>query len=84
MAIHYCMFCDRPRIIDPCTCDKPFGNMLPLGWRCPVCGRGLAPHVSECPCVFDELPLKSIPKSTSTVKVRFRNAGRGEPIIRDE
>lgn len=24
---------------------------LALGWRCPVCGRGLAPHISECPCV---------------------------------
>jgi uncharacterized OB-fold protein len=24
----------------------------PLGWRCPVCGRGLAPHVSECSCVL--------------------------------
>ncbi len=23
---------------------------LPLGWRCPVCKRGLAPHVSECSC----------------------------------
>ena len=22
----------------------------PLGWRCPVCGRGLAPHVSVCDC----------------------------------
>ena len=20
------------------------------GWKCPVCGRGLAPWVSECPC----------------------------------
>ena len=23
----------------------------PLGWRCPVCSRGLAPHVSECSCI---------------------------------
>jgi hypothetical protein len=24
---------------------------LCLGWRCPVCGRGLAPDVKECSCV---------------------------------
>lgn len=24
---------------------------LPKGWRCPVCGRGNAPHVSTCSCV---------------------------------
>ena len=23
----------------------------PLGWRCPVCGRGLAPDVRECSCI---------------------------------
>jgi hypothetical protein len=22
----------------------------PKGWICPVCGRGLAPWTSECPC----------------------------------
>jgi DNA-directed RNA polymerase subunit RPC12/RpoP len=22
----------------------------PTGWRCPVCGRGLSPWVTECPC----------------------------------
>ena len=24
-------------------------NWAPEGWRCPVCGRSFAPHVSECP-----------------------------------
>ena len=35
----------------PDTCDMPipqgFGQQ---GWVCPVCGRGLAPWVSVCPC----------------------------------
>lgn len=22
----------------------------PTGWACPVCGRGLAPWISQCPC----------------------------------
>jgi uncharacterized OB-fold protein len=34
--------------------DSPLRRHLkqppPLGWRCPVCGRGLAPHVSVCDC----------------------------------
>ena len=25
-----------------------------LGWRCPVCGRGLAPDVKECHCVIKD------------------------------
>lgn len=27
--------------------DKPSG---PYGWICPVCGRGLSPYTSACPC----------------------------------
>lgn len=39
-----------------CTCAGPQPVAIsqanpPLGWRCPVCGRGLAPHVTVCPCV---------------------------------
>ena len=22
----------------------------PLGWQCPVCGKGLSPYVTECSC----------------------------------
>lgn len=25
-------------------------NYVAKGWQCPVCGRILAPWVSECPC----------------------------------
>lgn len=37
----------------PSNCDLPmpqsFGEQK--GWICPVCGRGLAPWTSCCPCV---------------------------------
>ena len=37
----------------PSNCDLPmpqgFGEQK--GWICPVCGRGLAPWTSSCPCV---------------------------------
>lgn len=26
------------------------------GWRCPVCGRGNAPFVSQCPCTGGGYP----------------------------
>jgi hypothetical protein len=47
------------------TDDKPIGGLfncnMPVpqgfgkqeGWICPVCGRGLAPWVSFCPCQSD-------------------------------
>ena len=42
--------------------DRPIGGLLQhhswcimaskiqIGWKCPNCGKGLAPHVSECSC----------------------------------
>ena len=39
----------------PSTCDIPmphgFGEQK--GWICPVCGRGVAPWTSFCPCQSD-------------------------------
>ena len=33
----------------PQNCDMPgFGKQK--GWICPVCGRGVAPWASSCPC----------------------------------
>jgi len=29
---------------------EPCQNLL-AGWKCPVCGRGLSPYTSVCPCV---------------------------------
>jgi rubredoxin len=29
----------------------PANTELNKGWICPVCGRGVAPHVQVCPCV---------------------------------
>lgn len=43
----------------PSNCDMPtpqgFGEMR--GWICPVCGRGVAPWVSYCPCQGSELKI---------------------------
>lgn len=42
----------------PSNCDMPlpsFGKQE--GWICPVCGRGLAPWTSFCPCQGSELKI---------------------------
>jgi hypothetical protein len=32
------------------TCRCP-----PMGWKCPVCGAGLAPTTARCPCVSEQM-----------------------------
>lgn len=50
-----CSECDHAvsdRVYRPSNCDIPmpqsFGEQK--GWICPVCGRGVAPWTSFCPC----------------------------------
>ena len=31
--------------------DPPKSEQTPLGWRCPVCGKSVAPDVKECSCL---------------------------------
>lgn len=52
---NYCSECERPKIS---TCDMPlpgFGKQD--GWICPVCGRGLSPWTSFCPCQGSEMKI---------------------------
>lgn len=50
--------CDIPRTPDdddvPCSGSLNFPPtwdfFTPTGWKCPVCGRGVAPTVDSCPC----------------------------------
>ena len=32
----------------------------PVGWICPVCGRGLAPWINQCPCFRNTAVLNVI------------------------
>lgn len=26
-------------------------NTFNIGWKCPVCGRGISPNINICPCI---------------------------------
>jgi len=32
------------------------------GWECPICGKGLAPHVNECNCKHASTPFEEYQK----------------------
>lgn len=50
-----CSFAVNDLLYRPSNCDIPlpqgFGEQK--GWICPVCGRGLSPWTSFCPCQSD-------------------------------
>ena len=55
-GVYYCEACGRLEV--DCICKiqwTPQSLVPPLGWRCPCCGRGLAPDVKECSCKNDVL-----------------------------
>ena len=43
-------------IINPPEYGWPVVPVLPVrvGWQCPVCGAGVAPHIEKCPCKSKE------------------------------
>ena len=58
---YYCPKCNagiNDLVYRPSNCDMPmpqgFGEQ---GWICPVCGRGLAPWTSFCPCQGSEIKI---------------------------
>ena len=52
---HSCNMAVNDLVYRPSNCDIPmpqgFGEQK--GWICPVCGRGVAPWTSFCPCQSD-------------------------------
>ena len=57
-ANYHCPTCGvgvNDLVFRPLNCDMPMPQGLgeQKGWICPVCGRGVAPHVDVCPCRKD-------------------------------
>ncbi len=57
--IELCPMCDKQEHehTPECPSLKPgvaeycaFFSSPPQGWRCPVCGHGVSPYLSLCPC----------------------------------
>lgn len=55
----HCGFSVNDLVYRSNACDLPipqgFGELK--GWTCPVCGRGLAPWMSMCPCMNKGLEI---------------------------
>ena len=53
-TINDLLYRQRPEDTTGGTSSKSYGEYNPphgeVGWICPVCGRGLAPSTSYCPC----------------------------------
>lgn len=43
---------DNSTAVNRTPYQKP-AQSAPIGWVCPKCGRGLAPHTSYCPCYME-------------------------------
>ena len=54
-----------------CTCNGP--KDAPMGWCCPVCGRGLAPHVNECSCVDNSVNILERMKHLGIIRTPKEN-----------
>lgn len=72
----YCPKCGlavNDLVYRPSNCDLPmpqeFGEQK--GWICPICGRGLAPWTSSCPCVS----TREIVYNSETDEERFSLTG---------
>ena len=50
-----CPYCDRRIPGEVWGQDAP--KMI-RGWRCPCCGKGLAPQLTVCPCEGSDVTLK--------------------------
>ena len=71
----YCPKCGlaiNDLVYRPSTCDIPLpqGFGEPKGWICPVCGRGLAPWTSYCPC-----------QGGSEIKITYRTSMDNDIIL---
>ena len=64
----FCYECERTSLSNVSNCDIPtlhdFGQQK--GWICPVCGRGVAPWTSFCPCQINRDVTFATGTGTST------------------
>ena len=47
----YPIFSSGMTPLPTCTCNEETKKEVTMGWECPVCGRGNAPHNMVCDCV---------------------------------
>ena len=86
-----CVFCGKPEYPGPeytnlspkyygtCHRVKPSGM---LGWICPVCGRGVSPFSSVCPCnIKYEITFKEFYRKTVLKEEYQTSKSKGDETI---
>ena len=58
-----------------------FPRCAEMGWICPVCGRGCAPHVAYCPCnSYQNSPISYINQNVTTSATTTRIKSTTPPL----
>ena len=81
---YYCTKCGagiNDLVFRPHNCDIPTPQGQQQGWICPICGRGVAPWLTWCPCV-NNITYSNINSTSGTnTTYSLKNDGSSQTTV---